>query len=81
MKFAVRQFLTIVMLVPLLVSCGGGGTTSAQSPPAADSPVLVTQTIAFADSGPINKVYGDANFTNLAAGGSGSPDCSGAERQ
>jgi hypothetical protein len=36
-----------------------------------DPPSPAAQAIAFADTGPVNKVFGDSDFTNVAAGGDG----------
>jgi hypothetical protein len=61
----------------VLLSQGAHGVRSAQAhstrrPPAnPDPPSPTAQAIAFADTGPINKVFGDSDFTNAAADGDG----------
>ncbi len=66
------------------VSIINAGTTTITASKAADNQYAAvdvsyllnispdTQIINFADPGPVSKIYGDANFSNLASGGSGS---------
>ena len=57
-------------LVVLLADCGGGGKKK-PTPPPPPPPPPAAQTIAFANAGPIAKTFGDAPFTNVASGGTG----------
>ena len=59
--------LVLAASLMLLAGCSGGGKKSPPSPP----PPPVAQTIAFSDTGPIAKTFGDAPFTNAASGGAG----------
>ncbi len=47
------------------------GDAGSGAPPSSTPQSPATQTLVFADSGPINKVFGDPVFTNAAAGGDG----------
>ena len=67
---AVRVSLLLAVLASCMVACGGGGGGDS-SPPPPPPPAPVAQTIAFASPGPIDRVLGDAAFTNAALGGAG----------
>lgn len=66
------RFISTVMLVvvfTVLVACGGGGSSAPPTPPPPQT--LQPQTIAFAQSGTMQRSLVEGGFTNVASGGSG----------
>ena len=71
MKFpALRAPALLATCLSYLVACGGGGGGGSSPPPPAP-PAPAAQTITFATVGPVDKILGDAEFTNAASGGAG----------
>ena len=66
----VKRLLFVLLAVPLLISCRSDNPAITAESPAGESS-LSQQSIEFTDIGPVYVVYGDAGFTNLAAGGGG----------
>ena len=69
-RVALRGPLLLATGFLCLSACSGGGGGKS-TPPPPPPPPPVAQTITFATVGPIDKVVGDATFTNTASGGSG----------
>jgi hypothetical protein len=72
-----RAAVVCLAALGFLHGCGGGGSDSgstggSSNPPPTSSPQTpMAQSIAFVGGGPLNKVFGDADFTNVATGGNG----------
>src|SRR5438309_56135 len=56
-------------MAALLAACGGGGGGGGAGPVSAPPPK--SQSIAFAQAGPVYRFAGDAAYANLASGGGG----------
>jgi uncharacterized protein YjdB len=68
-RVALRRPLLLATPLLYLSACGGGG--SSPPPPPPPPPPPAAQTISFATAGAIDKIVGDAPFTNTASGGAG----------
>lgn len=68
---ALRALALLAGSLFFFVACGGGGGGDKSSPPPAPPPPPAAQTITFATAGPVDRILGDAAFTNAASGGAG----------
>lgn len=63
-----RVSLVALLAAVALAACGGGGGGGGKEPP---PPSQQTQSISFANAGPVYAFPGDAAYSNAAAGGAG----------
>lgn len=70
---SINKAIASVLLLLILSACSGGSPPSSSNPSQATS---LLQVISLTNPGPIDKIYGQPSFTNLAFGGIGTGDIS-----
>jgi len=65
---SINKVIAAMLLLMILSACGGGGPASSSNQSQA---ISLVQTISLTNPGPIDKIFGEPSFTNLAYGGLG----------
>jgi len=71
---SINKVIATLLLLTILSACGGGGGPAPSSNTSQATSLI--QTISLTDPGPIDKIFGEPSFTDLAYGGLGTGNIS-----